>query len=126
MLGWKHWGNSPFKNEDVKRDGLGDDYMYGYFEDWRAVRSAYTLNDSFGRNDWGTALLSDREAVKDQLRDVRGDEEQGDRPVRRTPVENAVLDFVERVCRAPGQPRRGRVQLCDRRANRIRHQLRSP
>ena len=93
LVGWKHWGNSPFKNREWRRDGLGEDHIYGWYE-WPAVRNGFALNDSFGRNDWGAAMLSDREAVKENMRIIAGEtlSPRGD-GVMRSPVENAVLDF---------------------------------
>ena len=93
-IGWKHWGNAPFKNSEWRHEGLGDKYKMGWYH-WTAVREAMCLNDSFGRNDWGTALLSDRDKVKEQLAVLRGDVPGGGgKGVKRTATENAVIEFA--------------------------------
>ena len=104
LVAWKHWGGSPFKNKpDWQREGLGDDYAYGWY-DWVAVRNAYALNDSFGRNDWGTALLSDRDTVKGNLAALRGEVTTSGGALRMSPVENAVFDFGEVLSATLGTP----------------------
>ena len=97
VVGWKHWGNSPFKNAEWRHEGLGDNYKLGYYH-WTATREAMCLNDSFGRNDWGTAILSDRNKVKEQLAVLRGDVPGGGgKGVEHTPEEKAVLDVVSEL-----------------------------
>ena len=92
ILAWDVWEGSPMQDPEVRRHGIDTrPYDYWAIDTGNSARDAFLLTDSFQRLDAGTAILADKEGIKDRLSKIRGDlqkESAGD------PTRNAILEVV--------------------------------
>lgn len=104
ILTWWQWDDYPLKDAEVRKYGLGDDWVHCAL-DREAVRNSFLPTNSFRRVDL-PALLSDRNTIKDNLRVLRDEGASNGR----TGPENAVLEFAGALAQLMDQPDSGEIR----------------